>query len=1455
MKKFYVLILLALLCTVSVSYAQPANDNCSGAITLTQTTTCSAINGTTVGASQSIAAIICNGTTGTADDDVWYKFVAVSTNPTIKVVGSTGFDAKLELHESTCSGTLVNCADANGTGGTETISASNLTIGTLYYVRVYSWGSLSSSQGTFTICLYGSIPTPANNNCSGAITLTQTTTASPVNGTTQGATQSVAAITCGTTGTADDDVWYKFVAGSTNPTIQVTGGTGFDPVVDLRSGSCNGTNISCADANASGGTETINTTGLTIGTTYYIRVYGWGSSSSSQGAFTISVYGVMPTPANDACSAAITLTQTSTASPVNGTTITATQSIAAITCGTTGTADDDVWYKFVAGSTNPTIQVTGSSTFDAVVDLRSGSCTGTNIACADANASGGTETINATGLTIGSTYYIRVYSWGSLTSSQGTFTISVYGVMPAPANDACSGAITLTQTTTCSPTNGTTMEATQSLAAITCVSTGTADDDVWFKFVATSTTPTIKVVGSSTFDAVVDLRSGSCSTGTNISCADANSSGGTETISATGLTIGTTYYIRVYSWGSSKTAQGTFTICVYGASPCTTPGSPTNIQVTPTQTGASFTWAAPTTPVGSPTIVYYWMISTSSTPNWSNYIARCGDAGGFSANTSGTGTCASPAGMPVTLTPSTTYYLHMYARTSCDWTQSAWAMQQFTTLGSGPANNNCGDAITLTQGTSCGTPTNGTTVGATQSIAAITCDGATGTADDDVWYKFVATTATPTIKVVGATGFDAILDLHSGTCSGPSIGCSDTSTSGGTEAINATGLTIGSTYYVRVYSYGSASSAQGTFTICVYGTLPAPANDDCSGAIALTQSASCAPTNGTTVGATQSIAAITCASYTGTADDDVWYKFDATSVNPTIEVVGLSTFDPVVDLRSGSCSSGTNLNCADASFSGGTETINATGLTIGTTYYIRIYSYGSSESQKGAFTVCVYGAGGSTIPTVTTTAPSTTGNTTATSGGNVTNQGSTPVTARGVCWATTANPVVTLSHTVDASGIGIFTSSITGLSAGTLYHVRAYATNTAGTAYGNDETFTTTGTPPNLPTVTTTTISAITSNSASGGGEVTSDGGAAVTARGVCWALSANPTITTAILTIDGAGIGAFTSSLTGLAVGTLYHVRAYATNSAGTAYGSDLSFTTTGGSAAIPTVITTGAYAITTSSASSGGDVTADGGSPVTARGVCWSTNPNPDLSAPHSIDGNGTGTFISSITGLTANTSYHVRAYATNSTGTAYGNDVSFTTEGNANATLPIVSTDGAYSIGNSFASAGGNVASDGGDAVTNRGVCYAITANPDISGTHTNDGLGIGSFTSALTGLLGNTTYHIRAFATNSIGTAYGSDLNFTTTNVGIIQFSANAENISIYPNPTKDQVSIEFELSSPENVTLTIHNYLSQQIFTENFTNHSGSFKKTIDLSGFGMGVYFLKIQIGENDYSKKIVVVK
>jgi ligand-binding sensor domain-containing protein len=196
-----------------------------------------------------------------------------------------------------------------------------------------------------------------------------------------------------------------------------------------------------------------------------------------------------------------------------------------------------------------------------------------------------------------------------------------------------------------------------------------------------------------------------------------------------------------------------------------------------------------------------------------------------------------------------------------------------------------------------------------------------------------------------------------------------------------------------------------------------------------------------------------------------------------------------------------------------------------------------------------------TLAVVTTTNVTDKTQTTATSGGNVTDDGNAEVTARGVCWGTAQNPTTGSSKTSDGIGTGAFTSSLTGLTPGTTYYVRAYATNSEGTAYGSEVSFN--SNPVLLATLTTATTTSITQTTAVSGGNITLDGGGAITGRGVCWSTSANPTTALTTKTSDGAGTGAFTSNISGLTANTKYYIRAYAVNSAGTAYGDDLPLTT----------------------------------------------------------------------------------------------------------------------------------------------------------------------------------------------------------------------------------------------------------------------------------------------------------
>lgn len=196
---------------------------------------------------------------------------------------------------------------------------------------------------------------------------------------------------------------------------------------------------------------------------------------------------------------------------------------------------------------------------------------------------------------------------------------------------------------------------------------------------------------------------------------------------------------------------------------------------------------------------------------------------------------------------------------------------------------------------------------------------------------------------------------------------------------------------------------------------------------------------------------------------------------------------------------------------------------------------------------------------------------------------------------------------------------------------------------------------PTLAKLNTSPVTEISVNSALLSGVITDDGGAAVTARGFCWGTAPEPSINDEILPA-GTGPGEFNATLAGLEPNTVYHVRVFAENSVGIAYGNEVEFET---SMAPPSVTTGQITNVAALTATCGGNVNYDGGAPITARGICWSTGPEPDINDHYTTDGTGTGVFSSQMANLAPATVYYVRAYASNESWTVYGEEISFRTK----------------------------------------------------------------------------------------------------------------------------------------------------------------------------------------------------
>jgi hypothetical protein len=621
------------------------------------------------------------------------------------------------------------------------------------------------------------------------------------------------------------------------------------------------------------------------------------------------------------------------------------------------------------------------------------------------------------------------------------------------------------------------------------------------------------------------------------------------------------------------------------------------------------------------------------------------------------------------------------------------------------------------------------------------------------------------------------------------------------------------------------------------------------------------------------------------------------------------------------------------------------------------------------------------VPTAPTVVTSTKANITTSSvtlSGNITNNGGNTVTASGVVISTSASPVrggfgVIDSATNPVVGNGLFSLNIAGLVPATTYYYRAYAINAVGTSYGVDSTFTTNSSAV-IPTVLRTPATNVQAYTATVGGNITSDGGSAVTASGIVYSTTPNPVLfgvgVVDSTTIPLVSTGVFIENIGGLSHSTKYFYRAYATNSIGTAYSIQDSFTTSpvisvlpysqnfdlpgntgwsstalnigtnawqlgtpaktnlngafsgstawvtrlvgdylgtedcavvspqmdfsaltatpvlrfkhemdvdadlnwdGGVVEIsinggawtrldpvagiaPSYNTTNSLAwynntstfgtlgtpkwsvntattypghvngwitsstpltgaagqsnvrvrfrfwadsgvdegwalddievfapsapvlltgtktnVTTSNATLAGNITNNGGNAVTASGVVVGFSPNPTRATAGVTDSTtnpviGNGIFSLNFTGLIPSTTYYYRAYAVNAVGTSYGADSTFTTPGSAvlASVLRVVATN----VTTTTAIVGGNITSDGGAAVTASGIVYSTTANPSrgsfgVIDSTTNPLVALGVFSINTAGLAHSTKYYYRAYAVNSIGTAYSIQDSFTTS----------------------------------------------------------------------------------------------
>ena len=535
--------------TICVVNTPPANNECASATPLTPSATCITTSGTLLNATTSTVTTSCGGY-----NDVFYKFVAISPSASITVTPSSTLDSRIGVYTA-CGGTSIACVDNSGGSAAETASLTTLTVGSTYYIKVSSVVSTLPSTPTFTICVLSTPPTPpANDECASATTLTPSATCITTSGTLLNAITSTVTTFCG----GYNDVFYKFVAISASASITVTPSSTLDSRIGVYT-ACGGTSIACIDNSGGSAAETASLTTLTVGTTYYIKVSSVVSTLPSTPTFTICVVSTSPTPpANDECANAILLTPSASCVNTTGTFDNAINSGVTNSC----TGYSDVFYKFVANSSTATITAAPGTGVDVVLSVMPSCSSSTSLACVNnLSTSSATEVANLTGLTIGNTYFIKVQNFTTTPPSTSAFTICVISnpttIGTPPANDECANATAITSSATCIPSSGTLLNATTSTITPSCSSYY----DVFYKFVAASTTSTVKVVGSSGLD--VKISAFAACGGANINCIDSdNNLGGSETMTLSSLIVDNTYYIKVANFTTTISSTYTFTICV-----------------------------------------------------------------------------------------------------------------------------------------------------------------------------------------------------------------------------------------------------------------------------------------------------------------------------------------------------------------------------------------------------------------------------------------------------------------------------------------------------------------------------------------------------------------------------------------------------------------------------------------------------------------------------------------------------------------------------------------------------------------------------------------------------------------------------------------------------------------------------------------------------------------------------
>ncbi len=849
---FAIIFIPIFFCCFELNAQAASNDECTGAIILpiNENSSCDTTrSGSTGNCTESFPNCISSGFPA---KDAWYKFVATSTVHRVTVNPTNGNNFAFQIYSESCTALIsIACVNSsNNTGEPDVTVLQNLTIGSTYYIRVWDYYGGSSNGNTFKICINTSSDLLNNDNCINAqevIPSSTTTYGTIVTSHNFGATQSMP----GCFGTAEDDVWFKFTAINARHRIKVSTNEGMSPVLEVFSGSCGALNSIMCRYTGNGGSfyfVDVDIYNLIPGNIYIYRVYG-SSGNNIRTNITTNIITLAAPVSNDECAGAIILPineNSSCDTSRSGNTGNCTQSFPS--CVATGFDAKDVWYKFVATSTVHRVTVTPANGGNFISEVYKGSCTGlVSVACVNSsNGSGEPDVTVLQNLVVGNTYYLRVWEYFGVSSPGYIFKICINTSSSLLNNDDCNNALEVLPSSSTAYGGSVTCHnfgATQSMAGCS----GTAEDDVWFKFTATNARHRIMVNTNENMFPEFEVFNGSCGALNSISCRYPGNGGSKDYIDAElyNLIPGNLYFYRVYG------------------------NSGSNVRT-----------------------------------NISTYII---------------------------------------------------------TLPDPPLNDECTGAISIpvSNNSSCDTSWNGTIGYSSQSFPSCALSGLDA---KDVWYKFVPTSTTHKITLTPTNGTSLAFQIYSGNCGGlVSVACVNTSNDFQAQEITIlSNLIIGNTYYIRVWDYYGGSSIYRTFKICINNPSSQVSNDECSNALLVTASADAnrGPiTTSSNAGATQSMPGCS-----GSAEDDVWFKFIATNTRNKIIVNTDGAISPVLEVFNGLCNSLNSIRCRYPGNGGSNNYVEAdlTDLVSGNTYYYRVYGNASTTAVTNISTNII------TLPSIVT---------------------------------------------------------------------------------------------------------------------------------------------------------------------------------------------------------------------------------------------------------------------------------------------------------------------------------------------------------------------------------------------------------------------------------------------------------------------------------------------------------